>query len=184
MATLHVFNPIFGKKSHVTPPALPQPILQSLMLPLMDQDYAKVLLLVDDQFKVSGKPPHTLNQHSAWINRYAYRYREDKLVTKEQQLVRIVFIDYFSTGVCFSFYKECATAAPGDGLIHLLLSCWLQSGKTFWLQTTNGKWTLSGFSSKCAVCCIFFIVYNYIDHCILYFSNESHFTYQISRAIF
>lgn len=54
MATLHVFNPIFGKKSHVTPPALPQPILQSLMLPLMDQDYAKVLLLVDDQFKVGG----------------------------------------------------------------------------------------------------------------------------------
>lgn len=54
LATLHVFNPIFGKKSHVTPPALPQPILQSLMLPLMDQDYAKVLLLVDDQYKVSG----------------------------------------------------------------------------------------------------------------------------------
>ena len=55
LATLHVFNPIFGKKSHVTPPALPQPILQSLMLPLMDQDYAKVLLLIDDQYKVSGK---------------------------------------------------------------------------------------------------------------------------------
>ena len=52
-ATLHVFNPIFGKKSHITPPTLPQPILQSLMLPLMDQDYAKVLLLVDDQYKVS-----------------------------------------------------------------------------------------------------------------------------------
>lgn len=55
LTTLHVFNPIFGKKSHVTPPALPQPILQSLLLPLMDQDYAKVLLLVDDQYKVSGK---------------------------------------------------------------------------------------------------------------------------------
>lgn len=55
LATLHVFNPIFGKKSHITPPALPQPILQSLMLPLMDQDYAKVLLLVDDQYKVSAK---------------------------------------------------------------------------------------------------------------------------------
>ncbi|TKS77373.1 ER membrane protein complex subunit 1 [Collichthys lucidus] len=51
LATLHVFNPIFGKKSHITPPALPQPILQSLLLPLMDQDYAKVLLLVDDQYK-------------------------------------------------------------------------------------------------------------------------------------
>lgn len=49
-----MFNPIFGKRSHVTPPALPQPILQSLLLPLMDQDYAKVLLLVDDQYKVSG----------------------------------------------------------------------------------------------------------------------------------
>ncbi|KAK5863339.1 hypothetical protein PBY51_000377 [Eleginops maclovinus] len=56
LATLHVFNPIFGKKSHVTPPAMPQPILQSLMLPVMDQDYAKVLLLVDDQYKVSAFP--------------------------------------------------------------------------------------------------------------------------------
>uniref|UniRef100_A0AAX7SI35 ER membrane protein complex subunit 1 n=1 Tax=Astatotilapia calliptera TaxID=8154 RepID=A0AAX7SI35_ASTCA len=56
LTTLHVFNPIFGKKSHVTPPALPQPILQSLLLPLMDQDYAKVLLLVDDQYKVSAFP--------------------------------------------------------------------------------------------------------------------------------
>ncbi|KAM8863354.1 ER membrane protein complex subunit 1 [Spinachia spinachia] len=56
LASLHVFNPIFGKKSHVNPPALPQPILQSLMLPVMDQDYAKVLLLVDDQYKVSAFP--------------------------------------------------------------------------------------------------------------------------------
>uniref|UniRef100_A0A8C6SQW6 ER membrane protein complex subunit 1 n=1 Tax=Neogobius melanostomus TaxID=47308 RepID=A0A8C6SQW6_9GOBI len=56
LATLHVFNPIYGKKSHVTPPLLPQPILQSMLLPLMDQDYAKVLLLVDDQYKVSAFP--------------------------------------------------------------------------------------------------------------------------------
>uniref|UniRef100_A0A3Q2Q6U7 ER membrane protein complex subunit 1 n=1 Tax=Fundulus heteroclitus TaxID=8078 RepID=A0A3Q2Q6U7_FUNHE len=56
LATLHVFNPIFGRRSQVTPPALPQPILQSLMLPLIDQDYAKVLLLVDDQYKVSAFP--------------------------------------------------------------------------------------------------------------------------------
>uniref|UniRef100_A0A8C6PXN5 ER membrane protein complex subunit 1 n=1 Tax=Nothobranchius furzeri TaxID=105023 RepID=A0A8C6PXN5_NOTFU len=56
LATLHVFNPIFGRRSQVTPPALPQPILQSLLLPLMDQDYAKVLLLVDDQYKVSAFP--------------------------------------------------------------------------------------------------------------------------------
>uniref|UniRef100_A0A3Q0SZM5 ER membrane protein complex subunit 1 n=1 Tax=Amphilophus citrinellus TaxID=61819 RepID=A0A3Q0SZM5_AMPCI len=56
LTTLHVFNPIFGKKSQVTPPALPRPVLQSLMLPLMDQDYAKVLLLVDDQYKVSAFP--------------------------------------------------------------------------------------------------------------------------------
>uniref|UniRef100_A0A8C7XUA4 ER membrane protein complex subunit 1 n=1 Tax=Oryzias sinensis TaxID=183150 RepID=A0A8C7XUA4_9TELE len=56
LASLHVFNPIFGKMSHVTPPALPQPILQSLMLPFMDQDYAKVLLLIDDQYKVSAFP--------------------------------------------------------------------------------------------------------------------------------
>ncbi|XP_061831444.1 ER membrane protein complex subunit 1 [Nerophis lumbriciformis] len=56
LTTLHVFNPIFGKKSHVTPPALPRPILQSLLLPLMDQDYAKVLLLVDDHYKVTAFP--------------------------------------------------------------------------------------------------------------------------------
>lgn len=56
LAVLHVFNPIFGKKSHVTPPTLPQPILQSMLLPLMDQDYAKVLLLVDDQYKVTAFP--------------------------------------------------------------------------------------------------------------------------------
>ncbi|XP_061592513.1 ER membrane protein complex subunit 1 [Cololabis saira] len=56
LATLHVFNPIFGKRSYVTPPALPQPILQSLLLPLMDQDYSKVLLLIDDQNKVSAFP--------------------------------------------------------------------------------------------------------------------------------
>ncbi|XP_033824952.1 ER membrane protein complex subunit 1 [Periophthalmus magnuspinnatus] len=56
LATLHVFNPIYGKKSHITPPLLPQPILQSMLLPLMDQDYAKVLLLVDDQYKVSAFP--------------------------------------------------------------------------------------------------------------------------------
>ncbi|XP_068601066.1 ER membrane protein complex subunit 1 [Brachionichthys hirsutus] len=56
LASLHVFNPIFGKRSHISPPALPQPILQSLLLPLMDQDYAKVLLLVDDQYKVTAFP--------------------------------------------------------------------------------------------------------------------------------
>ncbi|CAL8319167.1 unnamed protein product [Merluccius merluccius] len=56
LGVLHVFNPIFGKKSHITPPSLPQPILQSLLLPIMDQDYAKVLLLIDDQYKVSAFP--------------------------------------------------------------------------------------------------------------------------------
>lgn len=56
LASLHVFNPIYGKKSHITIPLLPQPILQSMLLPLMDQDYAKVLLLVDDQYKVSAFP--------------------------------------------------------------------------------------------------------------------------------
>uniref|UniRef100_A0A8C9SQP6 ER membrane protein complex subunit 1 n=1 Tax=Scleropages formosus TaxID=113540 RepID=A0A8C9SQP6_SCLFO len=52
LAALHVFNPIFGKKSHVTPPTLSRPVLQSLLLPLMDQDYSKVLLLIDDEYKV------------------------------------------------------------------------------------------------------------------------------------
>ncbi|KAJ3587022.1 hypothetical protein NHX12_013413 [Muraenolepis orangiensis] len=56
VGVLHVFNPIYGKKSHITPPSLPRPILQSLLLPIMDQDYAKVLLLIDDQFKVSAFP--------------------------------------------------------------------------------------------------------------------------------
>ena len=52
LGMLHVFNPIFGRKSHVAPPSLPQPILQSILLPIMDQDYSKVLLLIDDQYKV------------------------------------------------------------------------------------------------------------------------------------
>uniref|UniRef100_A0A673WPX7 ER membrane protein complex subunit 1 n=1 Tax=Salmo trutta TaxID=8032 RepID=A0A673WPX7_SALTR len=56
LATLHVFNPIFGRKSHIALPALPRPILQSLLLPVIDQDYAKVLLLVDDQYKVTAFP--------------------------------------------------------------------------------------------------------------------------------
>ncbi|MBN3310534.1 EMC1 protein, partial [Amia calva] len=56
LSTLHVFNPIFGRKSHITPPVLGRPILQSLLLPLMDQDYAKVLLLIDDQYKVTAFP--------------------------------------------------------------------------------------------------------------------------------
>uniref|UniRef100_A0A8C4ZP15 ER membrane protein complex subunit 1 n=1 Tax=Gadus morhua TaxID=8049 RepID=A0A8C4ZP15_GADMO len=56
LGMLHVFNPIFGRKSHVAPPSLPQPILQSILLPIMDQDYSKVLLLIDDQYKVSAFP--------------------------------------------------------------------------------------------------------------------------------
>lgn len=52
MSSLYVFNPIFGKWSQVAPPVLKRPILQSLLLPIMDQDYAKVLLLVDDEYKV------------------------------------------------------------------------------------------------------------------------------------
>ena len=52
MSSLYVFNPIFGKWSQVAPPVLKRPILQSLLLPIMDQDYAKVLLLIDDEYKV------------------------------------------------------------------------------------------------------------------------------------
>lgn len=52
MSFLYVFNPIFGKKSQVAPPVLKRPILQTLLLPIMDQDYAKVLLLIDDEYKV------------------------------------------------------------------------------------------------------------------------------------
>ncbi|XP_012888868.1 PREDICTED: ER membrane protein complex subunit 1 isoform X2 [Dipodomys ordii] len=51
MSSLYVFNPIFGKWSQVAPPVLKRPILQSLLLPVMDQDYAKVLLLIDDEYK-------------------------------------------------------------------------------------------------------------------------------------
>nr|KAF6504862.1 ER membrane protein complex subunit 1 [Rousettus aegyptiacus] len=48
--------PIFGKWSQVAPPVLKRPILQSLLLPIMDQDYAKVLLLIDDEYKVTAFP--------------------------------------------------------------------------------------------------------------------------------
>ncbi|KAI1231383.1 hypothetical protein IHE44_0007829 [Lamprotornis superbus] len=56
MSFLYVFNPIFGKKSQVAPPVLKRPILQTLLLPIMDQDYAKVLLLIDDEYKVTPFP--------------------------------------------------------------------------------------------------------------------------------
>lgn len=125
LTTLHVFNPIFGKKSHVTPPALPQPILQSLLLPLMDQDYAKVLLLVDDQYKVSGKHPtkastrsqiRNQSSHTQMNKKIVHKYRITGFVLQTQHLVLSV-----SSGVCFSIDKECSPAAPGDGLLHLLL---------------------------------------------------------------
>lgn len=99
------------------------------MLPLMDQDYAKVLLLVDDQYKVSRKPktsPRSKNSYN--------------LLNLNSWMI-------FLSGLCLSFNKECATTAPGDCLICLLLSSGLQPGKTVWLQTTNGKWILSGFWS-------------------------------------
>ncbi|NXV51837.1 EMC1 protein, partial [Uria aalge] len=56
MSFLYVFNPIFGKRSQVAPPVLKRPILQTLLLPIMDQDYAKVLLLIDDEYKVTAFP--------------------------------------------------------------------------------------------------------------------------------
>ncbi|XP_004741388.1 ER membrane protein complex subunit 1 isoform X7 [Mustela putorius furo] len=56
MSSLYVFNPIFGKWSQVAPPVPKRPILQSLLLPIMDQDYAKVLLLIDDEYKVTAFP--------------------------------------------------------------------------------------------------------------------------------
>ncbi|KAF7239329.1 ER membrane protein complex subunit 1 [Varanus komodoensis] len=55
-SSLYVFNPIFGRRSQVAPPALDRPVLQSLLLPIMDQDYAKVLLLIDDEYKVTAFP--------------------------------------------------------------------------------------------------------------------------------
>ncbi|XP_078001773.1 ER membrane protein complex subunit 1 isoform X2 [Phascolarctos cinereus] len=54
--SLYVFNPIFGKWSQVAPPVLKRPILQALLLPIMDQDYAKALLLIDDEYKVTAFP--------------------------------------------------------------------------------------------------------------------------------
>uniref|UniRef100_A0A9J7Y7W8 ER membrane protein complex subunit 1 n=1 Tax=Cyprinus carpio carpio TaxID=630221 RepID=A0A9J7Y7W8_CYPCA len=56
LGSLYVFNPIFGKKSQISVPALPRPVLQTLLLPVIDQDYAKVLLLIDDQYKVTAFP--------------------------------------------------------------------------------------------------------------------------------
>ncbi|XP_063292292.1 ER membrane protein complex subunit 1 [Pelobates fuscus] len=56
VSSLYVFNPIFGKLSQLTPPPLPRPIMQSFLLPIMDHDYAKVLLLLDDQHKVITFP--------------------------------------------------------------------------------------------------------------------------------
>ncbi|XP_077116421.1 ER membrane protein complex subunit 1 isoform X1 [Ranitomeya variabilis] len=56
ITSIFVFNPIFGKLNQMSPPLLQRPILQSLLLPIMDHDYAKVLLLLDDQHKVIPFP--------------------------------------------------------------------------------------------------------------------------------
>ncbi|KAM4014709.1 ER membrane protein complex subunit 1 [Anomaloglossus baeobatrachus] len=56
VTSIYVFNPIFGRLSQMSPPPLQRPILQSLLLPIMDHDYAKVLLLLDDQHKVVPFP--------------------------------------------------------------------------------------------------------------------------------
>ncbi|XP_063173754.1 ER membrane protein complex subunit 1-like isoform X2 [Candoia aspera] len=56
LSKLYVFNPIFGRWSQVAPPVLNRPVLQSVLLPIMDQDYAKVLLLIDDASKVTVFP--------------------------------------------------------------------------------------------------------------------------------
>lgn len=56
LSSLYVFNPIFGRWSQVAPPVPKRPVLQSLLLPIMDQDYAKVLLLIDDEYKVRPVP--------------------------------------------------------------------------------------------------------------------------------
>ncbi|XP_053136580.1 ER membrane protein complex subunit 1 [Hemicordylus capensis] len=56
LSSLYVFNPIFGRWSQVSPPVPKRSILQSLLLPIMDQDYAKVLLLIDDEYKVTVFP--------------------------------------------------------------------------------------------------------------------------------
>ena len=72
MSSLYVFNPIFGKWSQVAPPVLKRPVLQTLLLPIMDQDYAKVLLLIDDEYKVRvcrgcrNRPPR-LRPRRRWV---------------------------------------------------------------------------------------------------------------------
>lgn len=82
--------------------------------------------------------------------------------------VKIVSNCYFSAGVRLPFYKECITAAPGDGLIHILLPCWLQSGKTVWLQATNGKW-----SSFCCIISWSFAHQGPADFFVLFLSLSS-----------
>ncbi len=117
------------------------------------------LLMTSTRSVPNCKPPHPPDQLSELTNRDTdmrlvfqscflsvlkwYSSSLWEILVTWKQLVKIVSICYFSTGVCFSLHKECPTAAPGDGLIHILLSCWLQPGKTLWLQATNGKWTFS-----------------------------------------
>lgn len=52
---------------------------------------------------------------------------------------------FVSPGVCVSIDKKRSPAAPGDGLLHLLLPGRLQSRASFWLQTANGKSTSWAF---------------------------------------
>lgn len=74
--------------------------------------------------------------HTQMNKKNSTQYWITVFVLQTQHLVLSV-----SSGVCFSIDKECSPAAPGDGLLHLLLPSWLQSRTSFWLQTADGKST-------------------------------------------
>uniref|UniRef100_A0A8C7E2D5 ER membrane protein complex subunit 1 n=1 Tax=Naja naja TaxID=35670 RepID=A0A8C7E2D5_NAJNA len=90
-----VFNPIFGKWSQVTPPGLSRPILQSILLPIMDQDYAKVLLLIDDEYKVTVFPAtknvlRQLEEMAPSITFYLADDKRGKLMGRRLRRVRLL----------------------------------------------------------------------------------------------
>ncbi|KAG8142207.1 hypothetical protein E2320_006157 [Naja naja] len=80
-----VFNPIFGKWSQVTPPGLSRPILQSILLPIMDQDYAKVTV-----FPATKNVLRQLEEMAPSITFYLADDKRGKLMGRRLRRVRLL----------------------------------------------------------------------------------------------
>uniref|UniRef100_A0A8C6XS93 ER membrane protein complex subunit 1 n=1 Tax=Naja naja TaxID=35670 RepID=A0A8C6XS93_NAJNA len=132
-----VFNPIFGKWSQVTPPGLSRPILQSILLPIMDQDYAKVLLLIDDEYKVTVFPAtknvlRQLEEMAPSITFYLADDKRGKLMGRRLRRVRLL-----ESQAGWGLSIKTHTILPGKSIATIIASPFFQSFSIFLLGTVG-----------------------------------------------